>query len=215
MTGEAKASARLLHGVYSRLALLLALALMAGLAVLVARQFLGEPRPARWSQCLWREAPSSAANWVAMDPVGTMAGRGEPLPAELLKARLMGACAAILAPAGKSHAAGPDWPGLRAALAGSIPQIVGEDRSDPHAFVCEVFFADDASLRDVAEHDWGFGDFNTGSVIGRRSHYRPAQHYGQTLTATTAVRFCRLIGPDGRPGRDRFQRAPLTDRAAG
>jgi hypothetical protein len=150
-----------------------------------------------------------------MDQPVVAAGTGEPLPAELLKARLLGACARPLAPMGSAFADAPDWPKLHAALAADHPPRVGEDASDPRAFVCEVYFADDAGLHNVAGHDWGHGDFNAGPIIGRRSNYVPADHYGQRLSSANSVRFCRLIGPDGRPGRDRFQRAPLPDGAAG
>lgn len=197
-----------------RLALLV-LALAAALVMLAYQWFLSQPGEAAWAQCLWREVPTSAANWVAMDQPVTPARNGEPLPAELLKARLLGACAMSLAPLGQSYAAAPDWAGLRDALAAQRPDRIGEDNSEPRAFVCEVYFADDASRRDVAEHDWGYGDFNVGPVVGRRSHYAPSSHYGQRLAAANSNRFCRLIGPDGRPGRDRFQRAPLPDRIAG
>lgn len=194
---------------------LLALALAAALVLLGYRLFLAQPSEAAWSACLWREVPTSAANWLAMDLPDAPRGAGDPLPAELLKARLLGACAAQLAPLGTALAEAPNWSGLFEALANRRPAQPSEDRSDPRAFVCEVYFADDAGLRDVAEHDWGHGDFNAGPVIGRRSHYEPSRHYGQTLTTANSVRFCRLIGPDGRPSRDRFQRAPLPDRASG
>jgi hypothetical protein len=195
---------------------LLVMALAAALLVLGYRMFLAQPGEAAWAQCLWREVPRSAATWVAMDqPVAPLGQGGEPLPAELLKARLLGACAAPLAPMGSAFAEAPDWPALHSSLAAKRPPRVAEDVSDPRAFVCEVYFADDAALSNVAEHDWGHGDFNAGPIIGRRSSYRPGDHYGQKLSSANSVRFCRLIGPDGRPGRDRFQRAPLPDRAAG
>lgn len=203
---------RLGHWLAARRTALLALTLAVVLAALGYRIFLAEPSDAAWATCLWRDVPTSAANWLAMD--SPEPGSGEPVPAELLKARLLGACATDLAPLHKQQGAPPDWRGLHAALAARYPGRIDEDRSDPRAFVCEVYFSHDAALRDVAEHDWGYGDFNTGPVVGRRSHYDPARHYGQTLNAGNSVRFCRLIGPDGRPGRDRFQRAPLPDRPA-
>jgi hypothetical protein len=195
---------------------LLVMALAAALLVLAYRMFVAQPGEAAWAQCLWREVPRSAVTWVAMDqPVTPLGQGGEPLPAELLKARLLGACAAPLAPLGRAFAEAPDWTALHAALAARRPPRIGEDASDPRAFVCQVYFADDAALHKVAEHDWGHGDFNAGPIVGRRSDYRPGDHYGQKLSSANSVRFCRLIGPDGRPGRDRFQRAPLPDRATG
>jgi hypothetical protein len=208
------ATARLARWIGARRLVLLLLVLAAALALPAYQSFLAEPGSGAWAQCLWREVPTSAANWVAMDSAETP-GRGQPVPAELLKARLLGACAESLAPLGQALAAAPVWPDVRDALAARRPSHIGEDVSDPRAFACEVYFADDATLSDVAEFDWGHGDFNTGPIIGRRSDYDPSRHYGQRLTAANSVRFCRLIGPDGRPGRDRFQRAPLPDRAAG
>jgi hypothetical protein len=133
------------------------------------------------------------------------------VPSELLEARLLGACAAALAPLGHERANQPDWAALHTALAERQPARAPDDASDPRAFVCEVYFADDAAEGHVAEYDWGFGDFNTGPVIGRRRLPEVDNHYGQALKAANSARLCRLIGPDGRPGRDRFQRAPLAD----
>ena len=100
-----------------------------------------------------------------------------------LTARLLGACAETLAPAGQARAQTPAWSDVSAALAATRPDDIPQDPSDPRAFVCEVYFANDAALGQVAEYDWGFGDFNSGWVIGRRSQYLPSDHYGQRLTA--------------------------------
>lgn len=199
----------------ARRTVLLTLGLAVVLVLLGWRFFVADPTPQQWARCLWQEAPESSSNWLAMASPELDARRGPPVPAELLKARLLGACAEALAPVNQMRAPTPAWPDVAAALAASRPERIAEDASDPRAFVCEVYFANDAVLGKVAEYDWGFGDFNAGWVIGRRSQYLPSEHYGQQLTAAGSVRFCRLIGPDGRPGRDRFQRAPLPDRDPG
>jgi hypothetical protein len=202
-------------GARARSIVLLALALAAVLAFLGWRFFVAEPTPQQWARCLWQEVPESSSNWLAMGSPELNVGAGPPVPAELLKARLLGACAEMLAPVGQPRAQAPAWTDVSAMLAGTRPEVIAQDASDPRAFVCEVYFANDPGLGRVAAYDWGFGDFNTGWIIGRRSLYRASDHYGQKLTAANSVRFCRLIGPDGRPGRDRFQRAPLPDTASG
>jgi hypothetical protein len=196
-----------LGGLAGRLSATLALA--AGVAALGFWLLLANPGEGAWARCLWQEVPTSSANWLAMDAAGFPPGVGAPVPGELLKARLLGACSEALAPPGRPRAGVPDWPELQRQLAARAPSTALADSSDPRAFVCELYFADDGRLADPAGHDWGYGDFNTGVIVGRR--LSEARSDGQRLTADNSVRFCRLIGPDGRPGRDRFQRAPLAD----
>lgn len=197
-----------------RVALLLLL--LAGVLLLILwRLFLAQPSHSQWAQCLWREVPTSTANWLAMETAGGQRPSGEPAPGELLKARLLGACAEPLAPLGRAAAEPPDWAGLSGALRMRYPPRVAEDASDPRAFVCEVFFADDAVQRLAAEYDWGHGDFNTGTILARRRLPAASRPDGTALGPDNSARFCRLIGPDGRPGRDRFQRAPLAEASAG
>ena len=187
------------------------LALAAAVAAAGYWLLLANPGEEAWARCLWKEVPTSSANWLAMDAAGFPPGVGAPVPGELLKARLLGACAEDLAPPGRPVAGTPDWPVLQRRLATGRPELIAPDVADPHAFVCEQFFADDATLSDVAAYDWGYGDFNTGTIVGRRMRHERRRHYGEPLAAADSQRFCHLISPDGRPGRDRYQRAPLPD----
>jgi hypothetical protein len=207
-TGASAGALARFGGLAARLAATLALA--AGVAALGFWLLLANPGESAWARCLWKEVPTSSANWLAMDAAGFPPGVGAPVPGELLKARLLGACSDALAPPGRPRAGVPDWPALQRQLAARAPAAVPADSSDPRAFVCELYFADDGQLAQPAGHDWGYGDFNTGVIVGRRLQ-SDIRSDSQRLTAENSVRFCRLIGPDGRPGRDRFQRAPLPD----
>ena len=154
----------------------------------------------------------SSANWLAMDAAGFPPGVGAPVPGELLKARLLGACAEELAPPGRPRAGTPDWPALQRSAGGPPP---GDDlrRQQRPARLClrAVSLPMMAGWQTLPAMTGAMAISTPAVIVGRRAAGPMRGAAGQRLTADNSVRFCRLIGPDGRPGRDRFQRAPLAD----
>lgn len=110
---------------------------------LVAGTMLASPAYAgkkddAWAQCLWSVAPTSASNWLAMQPV-----KGDGLesknPYPLLAVRLQGLCREKMRVPGKDDA--PDFKpnAVRAALISSRPTTIGLDVGISDAYRCEIF----------------------------------------------------------------------------
>jgi len=105
-----------------------------------------------WARCIWKQAPTSASNWINMEE-----SDGDPLESEdsygLLATRLQGFCREAMILAGKKYP--PDFKpkAVRKALVATKPTSISDDVGKSDAYRCRIY-EDDVPLGLTL----GFGD---------------------------------------------------------
>ncbi|MBB6122660.1 hypothetical protein [Sphingobium subterraneum] len=128
-------------------------------ALFVANPALAAKKEDAWAQCLWKNVPTSSANWLALKPPVEKSRLDAPeTPDVTLQYRLRASCERELTPLGKKWAPTFSAEKVRAALSATRPASIGPDQMQPKAFRCDYYFEDDLQLKTRARFEWGFED---------------------------------------------------------
>ena len=152
-----------------------------------------------WAQCLWKNVPTTASNWLANKPPTEKARFDAPeTPDVTLVYRLRAACERELTPAGKKWPPSLNSKNVKIALEATKPAVIGPDNLEPNAFRCDYYFENDTELKTRARFEWGYED-NVGRQIWTTTDYGFASTKGGAvyLTKGAGIKKCFVVQSDG------------------
>lgn len=152
-----------------------------------------------WAQCIWKNVPTTASNWLAIEPPIEKARFDAPESAdELLVYRIRAACERELTPAGKKWPPSFNAKKVKIALQSIRPSNIGSDKLEPNAFRCDYYFEDDKELKTRARFEWGYED-TVGRQIWTTTDYGFATTKGGALYLTkgAGIKKCFVVQSDG------------------
>jgi hypothetical protein len=152
-----------------------------------------------WAQCLWKNVPTTAANWLAIrSPEVTTRFNAPETPDVNLEYRLRASCESELTPSGKNRAPALNPKKVKSSLQTIRPNTIGADKTEPKAFRCDYFFEDDTQLKNRARFEWGYED-HLGRHIWSRTDFGFAAAKGGTvyLVQGGGIKKCYTVKADG------------------
>ena len=174
---------------------------VASIALLSSPAFAGK-KDLAWAACIWEQVPTTASNWLNMAPSNKkwdeVQRTTETPPDYAIEWRLQAACFDILKPVNKK------WPpsfygkDVKAALMMTKPNVIGQDKIDPFGFRCDLYFENDAALKNRAGFDWGVRA-SAGEVVFTTTRFGFAGGKGTVvrLTEGAGIRKCFKVQADG------------------
>ncbi|MEQ1549681.1 hypothetical protein [Sphingorhabdus sp.] len=152
-----------------------------------------------WAQCLWKNVPTTTANWLVTKPPVEKARFDAPESTEeMLVYRLRAACERELTPAGKKWPPSLNTKKVKIALEASKPADILPDTVEPKAFRCDYYFENDHEMKTRARFEWGYEE-SVGRQIWTTTDYGFAGANGGAvyLTKGAGIKKCFIVQSDG------------------
>jgi len=150
-----------------------------------------------WAKCIWENMPTSADNWIALPLPMRSQGISQIKPEVALQYRLRAACAKKLTAEGESRPLRFSSKKVRKSLIASKPEIIGDDKVEPMAFVCSRYFLNDTELKRPAAFHWGYGPDTSKVQFFKMSLIFSGQRGGVGLPDEGGLKKCERVKNDG------------------